>query len=50
VAGATALSQDFFKQMGLNLTIIPPFSLDVQLEWFKSVLNSLGSTDQGIIP
>ncbi|XP_052149846.1 GDSL esterase/lipase At1g28610-like isoform X2 [Oryza glaberrima] len=46
VAGATALSQDFFKKMGLDLTIIPPFSLDVQLEWFKSVLNSLGSTDQ----
>ncbi|EEC75320.1 hypothetical protein OsI_11693 [Oryza sativa Indica Group] len=43
VAGATALSQDFFKQMGLNLTIIPPFSLDVQLEWFKSVLIDLGA-------
>uniref|UniRef100_A0A0D9VUB5 Uncharacterized protein n=1 Tax=Leersia perrieri TaxID=77586 RepID=A0A0D9VUB5_9ORYZ len=46
VAGATALSQDFFKEMGLDLTIIPPFSLDVQLEWFKGVLQSLASTDK----
>ncbi|KAG8063287.1 hypothetical protein GUJ93_ZPchr0003g18343 [Zizania palustris] len=46
VAGATALRQDFFKEMGLDLTIIPPFSLDVQLEWFKGVLQMLASTDQ----
>ncbi|KAL5218821.1 hypothetical protein ABZP36_019505 [Zizania latifolia] len=46
VAGATALSQDFFKEMGLDLTIIPPFSLDVQLEWFKGVLQMVASTDQ----
>ncbi|XP_006651411.2 GDSL esterase/lipase At1g28600-like [Oryza brachyantha] len=48
VAGATALSQDFFKEMGLDLTLIPPFSLDVQLEWFKGVLHSLASTDEEI--
>ncbi|XP_006651409.1 sinapine esterase-like [Oryza brachyantha] len=46
VAGATALSQDFFKEMGLDLTIIPPFSLDVQLDWFKGLLQTLGSTDK----
>ncbi|KAF8730705.1 hypothetical protein HU200_016565 [Digitaria exilis] len=46
VAGATALSQQFFKDMGLDLTIIPPFSLDVQVEWFKRVLCMLGPTEQ----
>ncbi|CAN6362713.1 unnamed protein product [Urochloa humidicola] len=46
VAGATVLSQQFFKDMGLDLTIIPPFSLDVQVEWFKHVLHMLGPTEQ----
>ncbi|XP_062209252.1 GDSL esterase/lipase At1g28600-like [Phragmites australis] len=46
VAGATALSHDFFRDMGLNLTLIPPYSLDVQLEWFKRVLHLLGPTEQ----
>ncbi|KAG2556663.1 hypothetical protein PVAP13_8NG187300 [Panicum virgatum] len=45
VSGATALSQQFFKDMGLDLTIIPPFSLDVQVEWFKRVLHMLGPTE-----
>lgn len=46
VSGATALSQQFFKDMGLDLAIIPPFSLDVQVEWFMRVLNMLGPTEQ----
>ncbi|CAO2148337.1 unnamed protein product [Urochloa humidicola] len=46
VSGATALSQQFFKHMGLDLTIIPPFSLDVQVEWLKHVLHMLGPTEQ----
>jgi len=37
VSGATALSQQVFKDMGLDLTILPPYSLDVQLEWLKHV-------------
>ncbi|CAN6319884.1 unnamed protein product [Urochloa humidicola] len=44
VSLATALSQQFFRDMGLDLTILPPFSLDVQLEWFKKVLHLLGPT------
>jgi len=47
VSGATALSQQFFKDMGQDLTIIPPFSLDVQVEWFKRVLHMLGPTEHG---
>ncbi|CAL4988787.1 unnamed protein product [Urochloa decumbens] len=46
VSGATALSQQFFKDMGLDQTIIPPFSLDVQVEWFQRVLHMLGPTEQ----
>ncbi|RCV44680.1 hypothetical protein SETIT_9G394400v2 [Setaria italica] len=46
VSGATALSQQFFKDMGLDLAILPPFSLDVQLEWFKRVLHLLGPTEK----
>uniref|UniRef100_A0A0D9VUB3 SGNH hydrolase-type esterase domain-containing protein n=1 Tax=Leersia perrieri TaxID=77586 RepID=A0A0D9VUB3_9ORYZ len=46
VGGATALSQDFFKEMGLDITNIPPYSLDVQLDWFKGVLHSLASTNK----
>lgn len=47
VAGATALSQDFFREMGLDLAIIPPYSLEVQMKWFRRVLRLLGPTDQG---
>lgn len=44
VSGATALSQQVFKDMGLDLTILPPYSLDVQLEWLKRVLHVLAPT------
>ncbi|BAS84315.1 Os03g0365475 [Oryza sativa Japonica Group] len=47
VGGATALRREFFEEMGLDLTNIPPYSLDVQVEWFKSVLHSLASADKG---
>uniref|UniRef100_A0A0D9VU37 Esterase n=2 Tax=Leersia perrieri TaxID=77586 RepID=A0A0D9VU37_9ORYZ len=46
VAGATALSLKFFKEMGLNITNIPPYSLDVQMQWFHGMLHSLASTDK----
>ncbi|KAL6649994.1 hypothetical protein ACP70R_014218 [Stipagrostis hirtigluma subsp. patula] len=46
VAGATALSQEFFKEKGLDPAILPPYSLDLQLEWFNVVLHLLGSTEQ----
>ncbi|XP_062209253.1 GDSL esterase/lipase At1g31550-like [Phragmites australis] len=46
VASATALRQDFFRDMGLNLTTLTPYSLEVQLEWFKRVLHLLGPTEQ----
>ncbi|KAL6878345.1 hypothetical protein ACP4OV_012515 [Aristida adscensionis] len=46
VAGATALPQSFFRDMGLDLTIIPPFSLDVQLQWFNRVVSLLATTEQ----
>ncbi|KAL6839088.1 hypothetical protein ACP4OV_031142 [Aristida adscensionis] len=49
VAGATALPQSFFRDMGLVPSIIPPYSLDVQLEWFNDVLHLLASTEQGIL-
>ncbi|TVU46913.1 hypothetical protein EJB05_06486, partial [Eragrostis curvula] len=46
VAGATALNQSFFKEMGLDVRSILPYSLDVQLGWFKDVLRLLGSNKQ----
>ncbi|KAL6649993.1 hypothetical protein ACP70R_014217 [Stipagrostis hirtigluma subsp. patula] len=46
VSSATAMRQGFFREKGLDLTIIPPYSLDVQLEWFNHVLHLLGSTEQ----
>lgn len=50
VSGATALSQQVFKDMGLDLTILPPYSLDVQLEWLKRVLHMLAPTGPGAPP
>lgn len=47
VAGASALNQSFFRDLGLDLSIIPPYSLDVQLQWFEHVLQLLGPTEQG---
>ncbi|RLN43066.1 GDSL esterase/lipase [Panicum miliaceum] len=46
VSGATALGQQFFRDMGLDLAILPPFSLDVQLGWFERVLHLLGPTEK----
>uniref|UniRef100_J3LP08 Esterase n=1 Tax=Oryza brachyantha TaxID=4533 RepID=J3LP08_ORYBR len=46
VSASTALGQEFFNEMGLDLTIIPPYSLDVQLEWFKVLLHTFVSTDE----
>ncbi|KAF8730708.1 hypothetical protein HU200_016568 [Digitaria exilis] len=46
VAGATALSQQYFGDMGLDVSGIPPFSLDVQVECFKRMLHMLGPTEQ----
>ncbi|KAF8750178.1 hypothetical protein HU200_012428 [Digitaria exilis] len=42
--GANLAVQQFFKDMGLDVTILPPFSLDVQLEWLNQVLHLLGPT------
>nr|TKV95948.1 hypothetical protein SEVIR_9G396700v2 [Setaria viridis] len=50
VGTATALGKDFFREMGLSpalVRFIPPYSLDVQMEWFKQVLRLLGPTEQG---
>ncbi|GJN31565.1 hypothetical protein PR202_gb19979 [Eleusine coracana subsp. coracana] len=41
MAGATALNQSFFKDMGIDVRSIPPYSLDVQLGWFRHVLQLL---------
>ncbi|CAN6319883.1 unnamed protein product [Urochloa humidicola] len=49
VGGATALGKDFFGEMGLSpalVRFIPPYSLEVQMEWFKQVLRLLGPTEQ----
>ncbi|CAL5084328.1 unnamed protein product [Urochloa decumbens] len=45
VTGATALSQAFFKEKGLDIDDITPYSLGAQIEWLKKVLATLGSTD-----
>ncbi|KAF7007299.1 hypothetical protein CFC21_022246 [Triticum aestivum] len=49
VVAATALSQDFFMKKNLSVDQFPPilpYSLDVQIGWFKKVLAVLASTDQ----
>ncbi|KAE8800792.1 GDSL esterase/lipase [Hordeum vulgare] len=51
VAAATALSQDFFLKKNLSVDLltpspIPPYSLGVQIGWFKKVLAMVASTDQ----
>ncbi|KAL6878339.1 hypothetical protein ACP4OV_012509 [Aristida adscensionis] len=46
VAGATALPLSVFRDMGLDMRIIPPFPLDVQLEWFNRMLSLLAPTEQ----
>lgn len=49
VSGVTALRQQVFKDMGLDLTFLPPYSLDVQLAWLNRVLHMLAPTKPGAI-
>ncbi|XP_072976235.1 sinapine esterase-like [Typha angustifolia] len=44
VAGATALNQAFFKNKGL-IVDFTPYSLEIQIRWFKKVLHLLGPTE-----
>ncbi|CAL5071522.1 unnamed protein product [Urochloa decumbens] len=45
VASATALNQLFFRKKRLDVSGITPYSLGVQIGWFKKVLATLGSTE-----
>jgi hypothetical protein len=46
VASGTALSRRFFERKHLNVDEITPYSLAVQIRWFKQVLDMLlASTD-----
>ncbi|CAL5085041.1 unnamed protein product [Urochloa decumbens] len=45
VASGTALSQLLFRKKHLNVGGITPYSLGVQIGWFKKVLAMLGSTE-----
>jgi hypothetical protein len=47
VASSTALNQLLFKKHGLNVNGITPYSLGVQIGWFKKVLTMLASTEHG---
>ncbi|TVU37547.1 hypothetical protein EJB05_10867, partial [Eragrostis curvula] len=47
VASGTALNQLLFKKKGLNVSDITPYSLGVQIGWFKKVLAMIASTDHG---
>lgn len=46
VASGTALNQLLFRKKHLNVNQITPYSLGVQIGWFKKVLAMLASTDQ----
>ncbi|KAG8079557.1 hypothetical protein GUJ93_ZPchr0007g3585 [Zizania palustris] len=46
VASGTALNQLLFKKKHLNVAQITPYSLGVQIGWFKKVLAMLASTEQ----
>ncbi|KAF0895135.1 hypothetical protein E2562_006840 [Oryza meyeriana var. granulata] len=46
VASGTALNQLLFRKKHLNVASITPYSLAVQIGWFKKVLAMLASTDQ----
>uniref|UniRef100_A0A0E0LNY7 Esterase n=1 Tax=Oryza punctata TaxID=4537 RepID=A0A0E0LNY7_ORYPU len=46
VASGTALNQLLFKKKHLSVAAITPYSLAVQVGWFKKVLAMLASTDQ----
>ncbi|KAK3127855.1 hypothetical protein QOZ80_7AG0579250 [Eleusine coracana subsp. coracana] len=45
VASGTALNQLLFKKKHLNVNQITPYSLGVQLGWFKKVLATVASTE-----
>jgi hypothetical protein len=47
VASATALKQLLFEEKNLNVKQITPYSLSVQVKWFKKVLATLATTDHG---
>ena len=47
VASGTALNQLLFKKHGLNVGSITPYSLGVQIGWFKKLLAMLASTEHG---
>jgi hypothetical protein len=47
VASGTALNQLLFKKKHLSVAGITPYSLAVQVGWFKKVLAMLASTEQG---
>jgi hypothetical protein len=47
VASGTALNQLLFRKKHLNVGSITPYSLGVQMGWFKKVLAMLGSTEHG---
>ena len=46
VASGTALSQQFFEEKHLNVSQITPYSLGVQIGWFKKVLATIASTEE----
>jgi hypothetical protein len=48
VASGTALNQLLFKKHGLNVNGITPYSLGVQIGWFKKVLAMLASNEHGM--
>ncbi|KAL6657064.1 hypothetical protein ACP70R_004844 [Stipagrostis hirtigluma subsp. patula] len=45
VASGTALDQLLFASKGLNVSQITPYSLRIQIGWFKQVLTKLASTE-----
>ncbi|TKW36136.1 hypothetical protein SEVIR_2G421200v4 [Setaria viridis] len=45
VASATALKQLLFRENNLDVKQITPYSLNVQIEWFKKVLDTLATTE-----
>ena len=47
VASGTALNQRLFKKKHLNVSSITPYSLDIQIGWFKKMLAAIATTNQG---
>lgn len=50
VASGTALNQLLFRKKHLSVAAITPYSLGVQIGWFKKVLAMLGATEHGTPP